>query len=239
MGLELISPFYRWENWGTEGVYSLTQGHTTCRIWLRTQISESDSWWPQILSAVRAQGLAWQWMPAPPSQPETLPHCQMSLAALETQNDNGVGGASPSLSLSFLRKREREGSRGWEKNYSHHKFPSGPLPRFEDSGMAGKIWSRREERVQWGWGSRTGCLNSSVRPAPKDKLHGFEAHTKWKCRAPQAKMMKNFKRVPVKHKIKCGALLRAGSYVAAEWALDTTPSCKWRPSTTQQVCKEG
>ena len=118
------------------------------RIWLRNQLSDSD-----FIACNTAchrsprPGLAWPWMPPPPNQPATPLHCQMSLATLQTQNDNEVG-----LKKKKETEKEREESRGWEKTVHHHKFLSGPLPRFEDSGTAGKIGSRRGETAGWQWG---------------------------------------------------------------------------------------
>ena len=113
------------------------------RIWLRSQLSESGCitcdtacrWSPR-------PSLPGPWMPLPPNQPATLPHCQMSLAALQTQDDNEVG----------LKKKKKQRERREQRvgeNCSHHKFLSGPLPRFEDSGTAGKIGSRRGESAGW------------------------------------------------------------------------------------------
>jgi len=68
----------------------------------------------------------------------------MSLAALQTQNDNKVGLKKKRRKKQRERREQRVG-----ENCSHHKFLSGPLPRFEDSGTAGKIRSRRRESAGW------------------------------------------------------------------------------------------
>ena len=144
----------------------------------------------------------------------------------------------------FLKKEREKGAEGGRKLFSSPTslWPSSQIWRFWH-GWRNSEQERRENAGQQrgSWGSRTGCSNLLVGPAPKDKLHNCEAGTKWKGRTPWAKIIKNFKRVQDKHKAKCRALLSTGSCVAAEVMCPghPPPSLKKRPNTTQQGCKEG
>lgn len=129
----------------------------------------------------------------PASQPETLPHCQMSHAALQTQNDNKVH--------FFFKEREKEAEGGRKTvlttNFSLALFPD---LRFwhgwQDLGQESKktCWAAEGFLRVQNWSPQF-----LVRPAPRTSYIIVGPVQNENVGLPCAKMFKDFKRKPVEH----------------------------------------